>query len=142
VSMNDDEKRDIVEHRDLTNLFGISDLERAFKSMIKYPWEWARRFEEGFRTPLSEIHVDEKTGDMTVTLEMPGVDKKDIEITLTKSVLTIVAEGANRKYKRSFSFSSEFDPTRTKASFNNGVLEITLKTIEKKEERGYRVGID
>ncbi|MFX1264734.1 MAG: Hsp20/alpha crystallin family protein [Promethearchaeota archaeon] len=142
MSTKDDEKRDIVEHSDLTNLFGISDLERAFKSMMKYPWEWTRRFEEGFRTPLSEIHVDEKIGDITVTLEMPGVDKEDIEITLTKSVLTIVAESENRKYKRSFSFSSEFDPTETRASFNNGVLEITLKAIKKKEDRGYRVEID
>jgi HSP20 family molecular chaperone IbpA len=142
MSMSDDKERDIVEHRDFANLFGISDLERAFKSMMKYPWEWARRFEEGFRTPLSEIRVDDKTDDMMVILEMPGVNKEDIEITVTDAVLTVVAESENRKYKRSFSFSKEFDPTKTKASFNNGVLEITLKTIETEEVRGHRVQID
>jgi len=142
MSMSDDDKKDIVEHRDFANLFGISDLERAFKSMMKYPWEWTRRFEEGFRMPLSEIHTDEKTGDMTVILEMPGVEKEDIDIILAKSVLTVVAESENRKFKRSFSFSKEFDPVKTKASFNNGILEITLKPIDEREGKGYRISID
>lgn len=137
--MKDDEKRDIEE---FTSLFGISDLERAFKSMMKYPWEWARRFDEGFRTPLSEIHVEEKTGAMTVVLELPGVGKEDIEITLAKSVLTVVAESNSRKFKRHFSFSKDFDPSKTKASFNNGILEITLKPIDEREVKGYRVSID
>jgi HSP20 family protein len=140
--MSDDEKRDIVEHRDFSNLFGISDLERAFKSMMKYPWEWTKRFEEGFRTPLSEIHVDDKTGDIRVVLEIPGIDKEGIDITLVKSVLTIFAESENRRFKRSFSFSKEFDPAKTKASFNNGILEITLKTIDVKRAKEYKVKID
>jgi len=142
MSMNDDDRKDIVEHRDFANIFGISDLERAFKSMMKYPLEWTKRFEEGFRTPLSEVHVDEKTGDITVILEIPGVDKKGIDITLVKSVLTIVAESENRKFKRSFSFSKEFDPAKTKASFNNGILEVTLKAIDVKTAKEYKIKID
>jgi HSP20 family molecular chaperone IbpA len=140
--MNDDEKKDVVEHRDYTNLFGISDLERAFKSMMKYPFEWTKRFEEGFRTPLSEIQVDDNTGAIKVILEIPGVNKEGIDITLAKSVLTIVAESENRKFKKSFSFSKEFNPAKTKASFSNGILEVTLKTTDTMEVRGHRVEID
>jgi len=140
--MSDDEKRDIVERRNPFDVFGLSDLERAFRSMMRYPLEWTRRLEEGFRTPLSEMRVDEKTGDTIVTFELPGVSKDEIEITVTRSTLIIVAESETRKYKRIFSLSKEIEPTKVKASFNNGILEITLKTTDTKEGKGYKVRID
>jgi len=140
--MNKDEKKDVVERESTTNVFGFSDLERMFRSMWRYPLEWSRRLEEGFRTPLSEIDIDDKTGDTQVTLELPGVSKEEIEIIVNKTSLIVRAESENRKYKRTFSFSREFDPTITKASFSNGVLEISLKAVKTKEIKGHRVEID
>ncbi|MFX1579993.1 MAG: Hsp20/alpha crystallin family protein [Promethearchaeota archaeon] len=140
--MNKDEKKDIVEKESATNIFGLSDLERMFRSMWRYPFEWSRRLEEGFRTPLSEVDVDDKTGNTNVTLELPGVSREEIEVTVNKSSLIVRAESENRKYKRSFSFSQEFDPVLTKASFSDGVLEISLKAIKTKEVKGHRVEID
>ncbi len=140
--MDDDNRGDIVENREPRGTFGLSDLERAFRSMMRYPWEWTRRFEEGFRTPLSEMRIDDKTGDIMVALEIPGVSKEEIEITVSNTELTVVAESENRKYKRSFSVSKRLDPMKTKASLNNGVLEIRLRTIKTEEVRRHRVKID
>ncbi len=140
--MKERDKKDIVEKDSAINVFGFSDLERVFRSMWRYPWEWTRRLEEGFRTPLSEVDVDDETGDTKVTLELPGVSKEEIEITVNRSSLMVTAESENRKYKRTFSFSQEFNPTMTKASFNNGVLEISMKVVKTKEFKGHRVEID
>jgi len=140
--MTKDENKDIVERDSRINVFGLSDLEKLFSSMWRHPLEWSRRLEEGFRTPLSEITVDDGIGITKVTLELPGVSKDEIEITVNKSLLTVIAESENRKYRRTFSFSKEFDPTLTKASFNNGVLEISLKAVKAKEFKGHKVEID
>jgi HSP20 family protein len=140
--MSKDEKKDIVERDFKNDSFGLSNLERMLRSMWGSPWDWTRRLEDGFRTPLSEVEVDEKTGDTNVTLELPGVNKEEIEVIVYKSLLKVRAESENRKYKRTFSFSKEFDPTLTTASFNNGVLEISLKAVKTKEIKWHRVEID
>ncbi|UCE08986.1 MAG: Hsp20/alpha crystallin family protein [Candidatus Thorarchaeota archaeon] len=139
---DDDERRDIAERRAPFDSFGLSDIERVFRSMVRYPWDWARGFEEGFRTPLSEINTDEKTGTTTIILEMPGVDRSDIDISVTENDVVVKAESENRKYRRSYSFSRRFDPSKTKAAFNNGVLEVVLKPIEPKDALGYRVKVE
>lgn len=140
--MKKNDEKDIVEKESMSDVFGFSDLEKMFRSMWRSPWEWTRRLEEGFRTPLSEVEVDEKTGDTKVTLELPGVSKEEIEVTVYKTSLTVIAESENRKYKRAFSFNKEFDPTNTKASFSNGILEISMKAIKPKEFKGHQVEID
>lgn len=140
--MTKNDKKDIVEKESAIDAFGFSDLERMLRSMWRYPWEWTRRLEEGFRTPLSEVDVDDKTGDTKVILELPGVSKEEIDVTVNKSSLMVTAESENRKYKRTFSFSQDFDPTMTKASFSNGVLEISMRAVKPKEFKGHRVEID
>ena len=80
-----------------------------------------------------------------VNQEVLGVKfllKNEIEIIVNKSSLKVIAESENRKYKRSFSFSKVFDTEKTTASFNNGVLEISLIVIKAKDAKGHRVEID
>ena len=124
------------------DIIGFSDLERFFRSMAKFPWDGSRGFEEGFRTPLSEMHEDDETGNTIITFEMPGVDKKDIDISVTEHDVSIKAETESRKYKRSYSFSKRFDPTKTKANFNNGILELVLTPLETKEAKRHKIKVD
>ncbi|MDI6897392.1 Hsp20/alpha crystallin family protein [Methanocella conradii] len=100
-------------------------------------------------TQMPYVDVMEKGNDVIVTADLPGVDKKDIKISVRGDVLEISAErkmereekekgylrherSYNRFY-RSIRLPAPVDKGKAKASLNNGVLEVTLPKIEKAE---------
>ena len=96
--------------------------------------------------PKVDVHEDEKA--ICVKAELPGLDEKDVEVTLKDNTLTIAGEkkeektegDENKNYwycERSFgSFSRSIElpegikADAVKASFKNGVLEIELPKSE------------
>ena len=107
---------------------------------------------DGFRRPLTNIR--ETDDSYLVTLEMPGVSKKNVEVTLEGDLLTITGERVDKledqgllrkeirdeKYNRSFKLDSTIDRDQVKAKIDNGILVVTLPKVEKKV--GRRVSID
>ncbi len=90
------------------------------------------------RDPLVDIYEDGE--DLVVVCEVPGVSKKDIELKASNNELEIVAEtneevSHGRKYHKIIPLPAEIDPDYAKARYNNGILEIRLKIIDKKEEK-------
>jgi len=64
---------------------------------------------------------------------MPGVQKKDIEISVEPNSISVKAEnGGSRKYNYSRKFRPTVDVDSAKATFTNGVLDITLNKVEAK----------
>jgi len=95
------------------------------------------------RRPYVETHVDPKAGVLKVVAELPGVDKESIKVNATEGVVTIRAEQGDRKYYADVKLPAKVDPTTAKASYRNGVLEVTLKLKEKvEEEKGYEVRVE
>ena len=92
-----------------------------------------------------KIDVAESKDGVELTAELPGVDEKDIDVTLTNRMLTIRGEKKTERdeqdkdknwhvVERSYgSFSREIplpfdpDPTMVEAKFNYGVLRIYLR---------------
>lgn len=89
------------------------------------------------------VDVQEHGNDVIVTADMPGVDKNDIKINVRNgNILEISArkktemekkeEGFIRHersytgYYRSITLPSPVDRSMAKATYNNGVLEVTL----------------
>ncbi len=93
------------------------------------------------RKPYVETHVDSKAGEVKLVAELPGVDKDSIKINATEDMVTIRAEQGDRKYHAEVKLPAKVNPTSAKASYRNGVLEITLKLKEKVEEKGYEIKI-
>ena len=77
------------------------------------------------RRPL--VDVIETDTEIQVIVEMPGVNKEDIELNATETLLEIRAEGENRKYYETVELPAEVEPDSAKARYNNGVLEVVLK---------------
>lgn len=91
---------------------------------------------------LPEADYAETDKDIVVTAELPGVDPKDVEVTLANDVLTIRGEKksernekkeqyqfAERSYgafERSISVPSGIDANKVDAKFDKGVLKVTL----------------
>ncbi|WP_424357825.1 Hsp20/alpha crystallin family protein [Methanocella sp. MCL-LM] len=94
------------------------------------------------------VDVMDRDTEVIITADLPGVDKSDIQINVRGSMVEISAEkkaaheqkeegylrrerGYNRFY-RAIRLPTQVDDTKAHASFNNGVLEITLPKSEKR----------
>jgi len=80
------------------------------------------------------MSYEEREKDIVFTIDMPGVSKKDIEIEVLDNSISVKAEnGGKRKYNYTRRFKPTVDADSTKATFTNGVLDITItKVIESK----------
>ena len=101
---------------------------------------------------MPEVDVTETGKEVRVTAELPGMEEKDLEVSLIDGALTIRGEKheeheeekgeyyhSERQYgafERMISLPSEVDADKAKASFKKGVLKITLpKTKEAQSSR-------
>jgi HSP20 family protein len=91
----------------------------------------------GFRSPMTEQILDGKNKTLVVVLEMPGVDKRDIEISSTDDSLLVKAEHESRKYKCEVALKADVEPDSGKAEYRNGILEITF-SVRDKDNKGFR----
>jgi HSP20 family protein len=93
--------------------------------------------------PRVKVDVAEKNGAYTVTAELPGVKKEDIQVTIDGAQVTLAAEVKREKeasqdervlhtervygkVSRSFTLPQEVDEGKAEAKFKDGVLELTL----------------
>jgi len=79
------------------------------------------------------MSYEDREKDIVFTIDMPGVSKKDIDINIEEHSITVKAEnGGKRKYNYSRKFKPAVDPETAKATFTNGVLDITVTKVESK----------
>ena len=79
------------------------------------------------------MSYEDREKDIVFTIDMPGVSKKDIDINIEEHSITVKAEnGGKRRYNYSRKFKPAVDPETAKATFTNGVLDITVTKLESK----------
>ena len=97
--------------------------------------------------PVFDISENEK--EYVVTAELPGIDSKDLDVTLSDGVLTVKGEkkresedkGKNyhrveRSYgsfKRSFRIPEKVQMDKVDAKYKDGILKLTLEKAEESE---------
>jgi HSP20 family protein len=93
------------------------------------------------REPLTDVIEGEK--EISVIFELPGVEKKDIDLKTTEAFLEINVETPERPYHKKLSFPCKVKPETSKASYKNGVLEVRIERIEHRKGGGvYKVKVD
>ena len=93
------------------------------------------------REPLTDII--EGDDDVAVTVEMPGVEKNDIDLNVTNDVLEIKVDTPERKYHKKLDLPCDVLPKTTTATYKNGILDVVIKRKEKKKPGdGYKVNIE
>jgi len=93
------------------------------------------------REPLTDII--EGDNDVAVTVEIPGVEKEDVDLKVNSDNLEIKVDTPNRKYHKTLNLPCDVIPKTTKATYKNGILDIVIKRKEKKKPgEGYRVNIE
>jgi len=84
------------------------------------------------REPLVDTLVDDKEKIVKLVAEMPGVEKKDVKIVVDGKIVNIDAENGDKKYHVKVPIQHKVDENSVKASYKNGILEITFKQVEEK----------
>ena len=76
------------------------------------------------REPLTDIIEETKV--ISVTIEIPGVEKDDIDIRVMENTLEINVNTPQRKYHKKIRLPTRVKPETTKATYKNGVLDIEI----------------
>jgi len=141
----------------------FNDVDRLFDQFLTNGWlnpfSWHMpeierwKINDGVRIPT--VDVIENDNDIVLRAEIPGVEKDDIDVTLSDSTITI--QGKNRKeekedkenYHRSEISTSSFsrtvtlpttvDSKDTKATFTNGMLEVTMPKVKDETRKSVKV---
>lgn len=137
----------------------INHLFDAFESPWTHPFgrfletgpDWKLRLPVGPAMPATDVVEHEK--EFRITAELPGMEEKDIEIAVSRDMLTLKGEKREEKeekkkdyymsersygsFQRSFRLPDGVDRDKIDAKYEKGVLTITLpKTTEaQKQER-------
>ena len=88
----------------------------------------------------TDIIEGEKT--IAITVEIPGVEKEEINMNTTDKALTIDINTAQRKFHTVIEYPCEVNPDTIKATYKNGVLDITIDRNEEIKRVGKRVEIE
>ncbi|HTO10019.1 MAG TPA: Hsp20/alpha crystallin family protein [Candidatus Binatia bacterium] len=113
------------------------DLDRWFERFFDAPWTEAPTTMGEWAPPMD---VAEGKDAVTVTAELPGVDPKEIAVTLEGDILTLKGEKEEETtderrhrtertwgmFMRTLRLPAPVDASKVTATFKNGVMTITL----------------
>jgi HSP20 family protein len=77
------------------------------------------------------VEVD-STGDaVNITMDLPGVELADINLEVDEFNVVITAKNGVRNYKFNRTFKFSLDAEKAKATFKNGVLNVSVEKVAK-----------
>lgn len=91
------------------------------------------------REPL--VDVFNETDIIKVIAELPGVEKKDIDLNIEGKSLIISVETPRKFYKK-IELPENVDISAPKANYRNGILEVILVKPKDKEQTGKKIDIN
>jgi HSP20 family protein len=102
------------------------------------------------------VEVSDTGKEIRVTAELPGLEEKDVEVTLDDDVLTIRGEKRSEsedgprqfserfygQFERRIPLGTEVEEDKAEARFKNGVLTITMPKTERARSKNKRISIN
>lgn len=111
--------------------------------------------EEGGFVP--RLDLKENDAGFTVTAEIPGVNEKDLELTVTRDSMTLRGEKQSEtkdekehyhyyerrygRFERTVPLPAEVDSSKVEANFKDGVLKVTLPKTETAKREAKKVKV-
>ncbi len=111
---------------------------------------------QDYATPASDLFETEN--EVVAEIDIPGVEKDDIEVSISEDSVKIKAEKSEEKeeekqgvyrqersfsgFYREFPLSKQVDPDNAEAEYQEGVLKIKLPKVEKDEEEIKKIEVN
>jgi HSP20 family protein len=133
--------------------------ERLFPGRWFSPLHWERPHwpdvGAAFEGRIPRVDIIDRDDEIIVHAEIPGVDKDDLDISLTDNTLTIrgstkreekeekgdyhrseITRGA---FTRTISLPGDVDPDKAEAGFKDGMLELKLPKVARSKRRSVKI---
>lgn len=144
----------VSRYREPAGYFGLQRLNRILdEAFAGLPFQ-----EQGSvitSTWFAPTDVSEDESSLRITMELPGVEPDDVRLSLENNILTIRGEKKQQTeennervhrfertygmFERTFALPNTVDAERIEASYENGVLYVTLPKAERAKPREIRV---
>ena len=124
---------------------------RSWLRPMRWEWPSVGELAAPFEGRLPKVDVVDRDSDILVRAELPGVDKKDLDISITDNAVTIHASTSRESkeekgeyyrreitrgsFVRTVALPAEVDADGAKASFKDGILELTVPKVAKAQRR-------
>jgi HSP20 family protein len=131
------------------------EMDRLWDSLVE--GRPGRRVEE-MGEWLPSLDVSETKNDLLVKAELPGLDPKEIDISVANGILTIKGEKKQEKeekeenyhlversygsFVRSVQLPKDVQSDNISASFKNGILKITLPKSEESKKKEIKIKVE
>jgi HSP20 family protein len=133
------------------------DMDRLFEDFFAPVARRRRWLKPEFGVVVPNIEMYDRKNEIVLKAELPGVNKEDIDLTITKDSLTLKGEvkkeeevkeedyyACERSYgsfTRTIALPVEVDSEKAKASFKNGVIEIVLPKKEEAKPKEIKIEV-
>ena len=114
-----------------------------------------RKLAAPFEGKTPTVDMIDRENEIVINAELPGVDKKDIDISITSNTVTIIGktekeekeekdnyyhrEISRGSYARTLSLPVNVDEDKARATIKDGLLELVLPKSEKAKKRTIKV---
>ncbi|MEJ2347405.1 MAG: Hsp20/alpha crystallin family protein [Gammaproteobacteria bacterium] len=141
----------------------FDEMDRLFENffprgwMRPFRWEWPSWGDS--QVPIEarapKVDVVERDNEIVVKAEVPGVKKEDLDVSVTSNTVTIKGTTSHEEkeekgdyyrceisrgsFSRTVALPGEVDSDGAKASFKDGVLELTMPKVETAKRRSVKV---
>ena len=118
----------------------------TFKSIFNSPLFYNREVPGSTSTYTPKVRISEDREKFTINMELPGVSKEDVKLSIENNVLSVTGEKKQvtktedtnlilneifyGKFSRDFNISKDIKVDAIDAVYNDGVLNITLPKVE------------
>lgn len=144
----------LVRYRPMTNLFNFRDeMNRLFDGFFR----GVPDVNEHFTTYGPDVDIKETDNDVLVSVEIPGMDQKDIKVNVRDNVLTLKGEKKREQeventnyhlsercfggFERSFTLPTNIQNDKVTATYKNGILNVTLPKAEEAKPKEISVKV-
>jgi HSP20 family protein len=141
----------------------FDEMERMLEGFLPRGWlaplRWERPLWREMAAPFEgrwpRVDVVDRDEEVFIRAELPGVEKKDLDVSMGDGTVTIKAstkheekeekgdyyraETTQGAFARTVALPADVDSTRAKAKFKDGLLELTLPKAEKSKRRAINV---
>jgi HSP20 family protein len=144
--------RSLMRQRPMVANWGLMDLRDEIEKMF-HDFGAGGETGEGFWTP--SVDISEEPDKLIMAAELPGVDKKDVKISLHENVLTIEGQKSRQteeqkdkyyrcersygRFSRSFTLPTHVVADKIDANYKDGILTVTLPKVEEAQPRQIQI---
>jgi HSP20 family protein len=164
VAVTSKPQTETAESRPSQLLAPLADVERLFDRLMPRSWMRQMGFDwptwAGLESSLANIRVPQldvidRDKDILIRAELPGVEKKDIDVSISDNTLLIKGSVSRESkeqrkdyfrceieqgnFSRSVALPSAIDKAKISASLKDGILEVLLPKEENAQRRSVEV---